>query len=355
VLRWILFAQGHDFTVEFIPGKDNVVSDGLSRIGHTPSSAPLPHHAFAAAARHLSTSAKPATVTGLPAPVPLSTMPIPPLQANLYASISAAQAAAPASEQATWAHSPGYAVATTGGQPIHFVYGKFCIPADASALQTQFLRLAHDEAGHGGPHRIYARLHEARISWPGMRKAVNTYYRSCARCQLAKAPLSPALTGTMDGAPITGPFDTVQIDYVGPYPVTERGNAYLLTAICCFTRWSILRATPAADGDTTIRFIREIIRDHGRPRVIQFDNGSHFANAQVLAYLESECIAFHFTTPYHAESNGMVERQHRTVLESLRAILCNQFSLWDKQIDSVSEHLNSAFNRSIGCSNLRAF
>ena len=64
--------------------------------------------------------------------------------------------------------------------------------------------------------------------WPGMRKAVENYVKSCDACQSRKgnrefvAPLR-------DVDEPTAPFEVTSMDITGPYLQTPRENKYLLT------------------------------------------------------------------------------------------------------------------------------
>lgn len=359
VQRWILHAQQFDFDVEFVPGLSNVVCDTLSRVAH-PDPKPLSQPAVViAVARllprlHSYQQRKHTAAAAVQLAAPASSKPAP-FSSNLLSSIAAAQAAVPAEQRKSWTSSAGYSTVTIDGYTLHLRHGNYVIPEGATNLQLQLLRLAHEEAGHGGSRRTFQRLVDARVTWPNIRSSVAKHVHSCPRCQIAKAPLQPSTTvGNMMGVEATGPFDRIQIDYAGPYPLSDGGNAFLLTAICCFTRWSILRAVRSDDAATTVRFLRELIRDHGRPRIMQSDNGSHFKNAVVEAFCAANGIKQHYTSVEHAQSNGKVERQHRVVVECLRAILSQHPQRWDEIICEIQEYINSAYNRSIGTSPFRA-
>lgn len=58
----------------------------------------------------------------------------------------------------------------------------------------------------------------------------------------------------------------------------------------------------------------------GVPKQIVSDEGTEFQNDVVKELLKSHKITIHFTTPYHHESNGPVERFHSTITEHLRLL-----------------------------------
>jgi transposase InsO family protein len=75
-------------------------------------------------------------------------------------------------------------------------------------------------------------------------------------------------------------LDLVSLDIVGPLPVTERGNKYLLTFVDHFTRFC--EAVPIAKQDTeTIarEFVTKIVTQFGDPKRLLTDTGANFTSA----------------------------------------------------------------------------
>jgi len=75
-------------------------------------------------------------------------------------------------------------------------------------------------------------------------------------------------------------LDIVSLDVVGPLPVTEKGNKYLLTFVDHFT-W-FCEAIPIVRQDTkTIarEFVTRIITKFGVPKKLLTDRGATFTSA----------------------------------------------------------------------------
>jgi hypothetical protein len=75
-------------------------------------------------------------------------------------------------------------------------------------------------------------------------------------------------------------LDIVSLDIVGPLPITERGNTYLLTFVDHFTRFC--EAIPIATQDTgTIarEFVTKIIVQFGTSKKTLTDKGANFTCA----------------------------------------------------------------------------
>lgn len=123
-------------------------------------------------------------------------------------------------------------------------------------------------------------------------------------------------------------FQTVHIDIVGPLPTVPNPAdpysvspyRYLLTCIDRATRW--IEAQPLSDitAQTVAQaFVSTWISRFGVPLHVITDRGAQF-ESEMFRELSS-VIGFHRlrTTAYHPQSNGMIERAHRTIKSALKA------------------------------------
>ena len=114
------------------------------------------------------------------------------------------------------------------------------------------------------------------------------------------------------------PFERVQIDILGPFPITSLGNRYLLVVIDCFTKW--VEAFPLSNMRTkTIAeiFVREIVCRYGVPLEVHTDLGRSFDSKLIIELSQLLGIRKTRATPLHPQSHDQVERQNRTILEYL--------------------------------------
>jgi hypothetical protein len=130
----------------------------------------------------------------------------------------------------------------------------------------------HDDptAGHFGINATYEKVRQ-RYFWPGMHNDVKQYVSTCAICQqkgkrIRHEPLHPLSVGK--------PFDRVGIDFIGPLPVTSKGNRYIVVATEYLTKWPEARAVAEATGESVASFFYEdIICRHGSPKELLSDQG----------------------------------------------------------------------------------
>ena len=108
------------------------------------------------------------------------------------------------------------------------------LPAD---LVKPALAVIHDgpAGNHVGAEKTLKKM-KARYWRPGMSTAIPEYRHNCVTCAACKsswkpkAPLQPMATGH--------PMQRVHnMDIVGPLPRSKKGNLYILTVQCSFTKW----------------------------------------------------------------------------------------------------------------------
>lgn len=213
--------------------------------------------------------------------------------------------------------------------------------------RKKVLSAAHDQAGHIGSRKT-TRLLQQHFYWPGMGRDVKDWVKTCHTCRqwngkkIHRAPLQPLPV-------ITTPWEKVALDIVGPLPRTKRGHKYLLTIMDFATRF--LEAIPLkkVDAETTCDALMEVFARFGVPQEILTDNGSNFT-AKLTEELLRRLNCHHVrASPYHPQSNGMLERVHhvfKTTLEKLR----EGDPQWDHWVPDVLMALRTAPHTATGFS-----
>jgi len=183
-------------------------------------------------------------------------------------------------------------------------------------LRSQAFLAIHNGT-HAGFKATYTLLRN-RVIWPFMRKDIKNWCKACLVCQAnkvtrhVKPPILQFPTGSR--------FDTVHIDIVGPLPAC-RGYLYLLTMLDRRTRWpeAIPMRSISAQTVATL-FLENWVSRFGVPKRVITDQGRQFESqlfAEILKKMGTQRLR---TTAYHPQSNGMVERFHRTLKSSLRSL-----------------------------------
>ena len=188
----------------------------------------------------------------------------------------------------------------------------------------------HELASHFGVRATYDNIKD-KYYWKGMMRDVEIYVKSCDKCQRRGKPQG---RHELHSIKVKEPFYQMGIDYVGPLPKTKEGNKYIIVAMDYFTKWPEAKPVKEANAKETARFIYEdIICRHGSPMKILSDRGSHFNNNMIKELMTRFKIKHGFSTSYHPQTNGLVERFNKTLCEAL-AKLQNDND-WDERIAPV--------------------
>jgi len=85
----------------------------------------------------------------------------------------------------------------------------------------------------------------------------------------------------------------------------------------------------------TLTFMRYIVLLSGIPQFIVTDQGSQFISDVFKRSLKLIKLNKLNTTAYHSESNGALERTHKTTVEYLRCFSNPRTSDWDKWLPYI--------------------
>jgi hypothetical protein len=149
--------------------------------------------------------------------------------------------------------------------------------------------------------------------------------------------------------PATRPLAYVAIDIMGPLPRTEHGNRFLLVMTDRFsklTKTVPLRTT--MDFVCARAFCENWVYSYGDPLYVLTDNGSQFAAKFFQACCRELGVTKVFTTAYHPQTNGQVERFNRTILDSLRGYIGANQSNWDEFTSALTFAYNARVHASLG-------
>ena len=222
-----------------------------------------------------------------------------------------------------------------------------------SAKVEHIIRFYHE--GPGGAHQA-AKATSAKVIrcfwWPDLKRDVRLYIACCPVCEkFLKIKRTPrAGLRSMD---VGGRGDCIAMDIVGgmdSFPLTPRGNRYILTIIDCFTRYAV--AVPLVDQSAEVviaAVLNHYITVYGTPRRILTDQGRNFESDQFAKFCVLFRIAKIRTTAYRPQSNGICERFNQTLKNSLVKILSKaQQASWDIYLSFAVFSYNLSIHSSTG-------
>ena len=119
---------------------------------------------------------------------------------------------------------------------------------------------------------------------------------------------------------------------MGPFdPATERGNKYIYQAVCPFSDWTWLQATPDNDAETAAHFLltRVFFDLAGFPAILYTDRGPEYTGLVVQALNKLLNVEQVFGAAYHPEHQGPVEAMHKRPKMMLRTYTQKFPRTWD--------------------------
>ena len=201
--------------------------------------------------------------------------------------------------------------------------------------------------GHPGVERTRQAV-AAKVVWPSMRQDVSNWARNCISCQRSKV--------TRHTVPPIGDFEVpnrrflhLNMDIV-TLPLSN-GFRYLLTAVDRFTRWPV--AIPLTDitaESVVTAFSHGWVQTFGVPVAITTDRGSQFSSTIFSQLNKVWGIKHLMTAPYHPEANGLVERFHRRLKESLIALGSDSPNDWFWRLPCALLAIRTTLKPDVGAS-----
>ncbi len=296
LLRWSLFLQDYTFTLEHVPGKDNVVADQLSR-----------------------------------------------------ADCNAIQSEAPLTDlirRAQEKQDDAYFIERQGVQKDGiWMHKKAAIIPEDQELRDLLMQYGHRR--HEGRKATLERTAELGY-WRGRASDVINHVRRCPVC--CKTRIRDFIKSRALSTQTDQPWKVVAIDTIGPLPVDNFGNQFIFVATDVFSKYTELVAAPANNANEAANAIWNLSTRHGVPQTIRSDNGSEYCNQLVESLRKQINFYHHRTIPHHPEANGVVKRKNQEVMRHLRwmTMSLHQYHAWTDLLPYVQHVLNSSTNSSTG-------
>ena len=219
------------------------------------------------------------------------------------------------------------------------------------ALVNTVLKFYHELpiSAHGGIVDTLDRIKE-KYFFSKMAYRVSEYVKSCHEFQSRKMTKVPTKSGIVAYPTPSQPFDVWQIDLQGPLPTSYRGNSYIFTATCMFSKLLFAVPIPNKDAVTVAEAMFQLFTTFGSCNAILSDRGSEFI-AQVTREV---CILMNitqqFTPAFAHHCLGACERKHKTLEERLTPFIDQNKRNWDDLLSSVTFAINQSVNSTLGYS-----
>ena len=196
-----------------------------------------------------------------------------------------------------------------------------------SKLQHNVLHAAYENLGHMGISKTNAILQQ-RYFWPGMKKQIANYIKTCEQCIQENLKAPPYIPGSLKL--VNQPMYHLYMDLIWPFPTSQNGNTYCLTTCCALTDYLFCIPIPNKEAETVVQaYLKNIYVLFGGSRVLISDNGIEFNNLLFAKVCEILNKTQYFITVYLPSSN-LVERHHSSLKRCIAKFCRKDASRWDE-------------------------
>ena len=198
--------------------------------------------------------------------------------------------------------------------------------------RADVVRLAHRPpfAGQLGRDKTANRLLQ-RFYWPTLFADVAKAVKTCDECQRTapkgkmRAPLVPLPV-------MTAPFRRIAMDIVGPLPRSRSGKRFVLVICDYATRFPEAIPMRSVDAVHVAEELLVFCSRFGVPQEILTNQGANFTSKLLTELYRMLHVHPIRTTPYHPQTDGLVERFNKTLKSMLRKAAISEGKDWDKMV-----------------------
>ncbi|KAL3997082.1 hypothetical protein ACER0C_009738 [Sarotherodon galilaeus] len=187
-----------------------------------------------------------------------------------------------------------------------------------SSCRPLIMHLAHTLpwAGHLGRQKTYMRV-SSRFFWPSMYTDIQKYCHTCPTCQKT-CPARKSDRALLQPLPVMStPFRRIAMDIVGPLVKSSRGHQYILVVCDYATRFPEAFPLHVVMAPNVLRALVQLFSRVGIPDEILTDQGTNFTSRLM-------------TSPYHPQTDGLVERFNQTLKRMLQKFVSDTGKDWDQ-------------------------
>lgn len=219
-------------------------------------------------------------------------------------------------------------------------------------LIRKALEVAHDQSGHFGQFKSIKQA-EGLFYWPTIKSDVVSYLKECLNCQKFKH--NQGMSQPYRELPVVSkPLERIAVDLTD-MTNGQDGHRYILTIIDHYSRFVKFYSLKTKHAQGIVAKLSQYISDFGRPISILCDNAAEFTGRELRTWADCQGVELLYTTPYHPQANGLIERMHRT-LKTVLAQMCKGYPLrWPTLLGECQSHMNLAVHSSTGVSPYVAF
>jgi len=217
------------------------------------------------------------------------------------------------------------------------------------SLRMEILTVEHApaHAGHPGANKMYVSMRRF-FYWESMVADVYAYVANCGTCAKGRVARRRR-TNPLRLFPPTEPLSAVCLHLLGPLPKTAIGNRYLLVMVDRFSKLTRVVAIPREDAETVASaFCDTWVASYRPPDTLLTDNGPQLTSTLFQGVCRLMGITNLYSTTYHPQTQGQVQRYNRTIVAQLKAYVEDHQDTWDELVSVLTWAYNSRPQQSTG-------
>lgn len=219
---------------------------------------------------------------------------------------------------------------------------ELAVPYVPVHLRTELMLTLHQALGHLKNPSILDAL-KLQGWWPSMENDFKHIHNECEICKLFEVrgkntvhPMHPLPVPFL-------PFHTWHIDWIQDLPESVSGKRNILVAIDSATRMMLARAYSNRDVPSQLDFMNILMveRGYGAPKILISDRAKSFVeSSEWKKFCQIHGIETRFSTSYHPQTNGRVERLNSLIGKMLSKFCAGDTSRWDSFLEAICFNLN---------------
>ena len=203
----------------------------------------------------------------------------------------------------------------------HGILFKAIVPPD---LRYKLLEFLHEKLSHPGKNKLL-KLITPYYWWPNIHQDIRKHVQSCKACQLTKYPNKPTPGVYIQPNANLEPYDMVGIDTIVMGPASNNTKQkYIQVLIDHHTRFIWAYATASNKCETIVNILTNLKNSGINFRTILTDCHKNFTGRALKTFCTENNIKHIFSTPYHPQTNGIVEKANGTIITKLRLALLDK-------------------------------
>ncbi|KAE8656515.1 hypothetical protein F3Y22_tig00117000pilonHSYRG00231 [Hibiscus syriacus] len=202
-------------------------------------------------------------------------------------------------------------------------------------LWRDLIKECHDTkwAGHPGQKRTMALL-EIAYFWPYIKNSVELYVKTSLVCQQDKIE-NRKPTGLLEPLPVPQrPWDSITLDFINALPKSE-GYVSIIVVVDRFSKYETFIPCPkdCTTKEAARAFFKNVVKHWGLPRSIISDRDPRFIGRLWTKLFKLLGAELNFSTSFHPQIDGQTERVNALLECYLRHFMSANQRDWPKLLD----------------------